>query len=174
MLNLDAAVHDRVHACVAGQGVGLQVPHPNLLPKAFGTDLDRLLRNRQHVFGATKHVDHIHGKGNVGQRRIAVLTEHIGGRIRVTRIHRDDAVPMVLHVLCREETGAVPFSRQTNDGDGADLMENPANLFNGVHGMRSQFTSSGPERVLPSWRGHILWRQPDIPTRAQCRLGRGI
>jgi hypothetical protein len=138
VLDLHAAVHHRVHAGGARELVGLDVENAELLPQAARLDLDGLLRDRQHVAGAAEHVHHVDGLGDLEQVRVAAFAEDLG----TARVHRDDAVPMLLQVLGGEVAGPMPLGRQADDGDGPAVAQDAAQVGDGIgHGGGARFTS---------------------------------
>src|SRR5690606_6439093 len=56
MLDLHAAVHDRVEARLARHRVGALVDHAQLLPEAAGAGIDRLPRDRLDIGGTPEDV----------------------------------------------------------------------------------------------------------------------
>src|SRR6185503_1813271 len=57
VLDLDAAVHDRLQPCCARLGGGRFVAYAELLPEHPGADGDRRLRNWHNVLRLAEYVD---------------------------------------------------------------------------------------------------------------------
>ena len=96
VFDLHAAVVHLIQTRLPGQCIGLGVGHAQLLPQALRTDVHRLLGNRQHVFAAAKHIDHVHLERDVAQAGVASFTEDLTACI--TRIDRHDLEAMLLHL----------------------------------------------------------------------------
>jgi hypothetical protein len=109
-VDLHPAVHHRIEPGGARQCVGLEVLHADLLPQALGADLDRALRERQHVLAAPDYVDPVHRERNVLQRLVAALAEDAFA----ARVHRHHAPAVLLQVLADEVARPVPFGRQAD------------------------------------------------------------
>ena len=105
VLDLDAAVHhaSRPASRASASASALTTPiccHRHLAPIAIA-----LARDRQHVLAAAEHVDHV-DRLRIGQRRIAALAEHLV----VARVHRHDAVAVLLQVLGGEIARPMPLA----------------------------------------------------------------
>jgi hypothetical protein len=120
VLDFHAAVHDDVEARSYGTFRGFMVDDSKLHPQDVGADGDRIVGDGADFRGFTEAVDEIHVVWNRTEVRIAFLSQHFG----VARIHRDDPVPVVFHVLRREVARAMPLGRQADDRQRARSQKN--------------------------------------------------
>ena len=139
MLDLDAAVKNRLQTRLAHQLVRGGVLHPDLLPQAFGTDAAGLLGQRQYVLRAAKDVDHVHRVRNVQQAGVHRLTQDLLVAGGVPRIHGDYPVAVRLQVLGDKKTGPVPLGRQADHSNGLVLLKHvPQSGVVVVHGLGTE------------------------------------
>jgi hypothetical protein len=122
VLDLHAAVHHDVEARVACPLCRLVVDDAELHPQHLCADCDRRIGNRRDVARPSEAVDDIDGLGNRPHVGIALLPEHLV----VTRIHRNDPIAVVLHVLRSEIARPVPLRRKADDGQRARAREDAA------------------------------------------------
>lgn len=120
VLDFHAAVHDDVEARSGGTFRGFLVDDSELHPQDLGAHGDRIVGNGADFRGFTEAVDEIHVVWNRTEVGIALLSEHFG----VARIHRDDPVPVIFHVLRCEVARAMPLRRQADDRQRARSQKN--------------------------------------------------
>lgn len=95
---------------------------------------------------------------------VAALTQHRGAG--VARVHRHDAVAVLLQVLGGEVAGPVPFGRQTDHRDGAALPQDAAQAGEvlgraRVHGphLRADRGGRGVAGGARAGRAGVAWRR---------------
>jgi len=134
VLDLHAAVHDRLETGGARSGSGLLVLHAELLPEHLGANGDRVLGDRRHVLRLAEDIDHVYPVRDFPKGGVTSLAEDLP----VLGIHRDDAVAMLLHVLGGEVARPEPVSGKPDHGDGAALAEDAAQGVDVVHGRNTR------------------------------------
>src|SRR5713226_8103117 len=155
VLDLDAPVHDRIEARGARLGERGLIPHAELLPEHFRANGDGVLGHRHDVRGLAEHVDQVYPVRDFPKRGVALLAEDLA----VLRVHRDDAVAVLLHVLGGEIARPVPVGREAHHGDGAAFLEDAAQRVDVVH---------WPNTIMQSSSGRDM--KSDLKTRHGGRI----
>ena len=102
------------------------------------------------------------GSSIVAQAGVAALAEDLG----VARVHRDDAVAVLLHVLGGEVARPVPLGRQADDGDRA------ARCAGCGEGSRCRRPWIAARRAREPWPAADLSRNDPAPVKAAVRQDR--
>src|SRR5438876_918327 len=122
VLDLHAAIHDRLESRGLGLPRRLGVRHAQLLPQHFRADGDRVLGDRHDLRGLSEAVDDVDLHRDVAQRLVAFLAEDGV----VSRVDRDHGVAVLEHVFRRKVAGTEPVAREADDGDHLARLEDAA------------------------------------------------
>src|SRR5690348_7071991 len=147
VLDLDAAIHNRFQSartCLGQRGL---VPNAELLPEHLGAYGNGILGDRHHVLRLAEHVDDVDLLRHVAQRRIALLAQDLP----VARVHRDDAIAVLLHVLGREIARPEPVRGKSDHGDGVVLAEDAPQRVDVVHRPLTIIEAPGLPRQKTEW-----------------------
>jgi hypothetical protein len=134
VLNFDAAVGDGLSSGILKEQIGFVIFYAQLLPQTGGANLKGFLGNGQYIFRLSKDIHYVDFFGNVEQTGVTSLTQNFFCWILTTAcisgVDRNDFVAMLLHVLGRKKTGAVPLGREAHYGYGLGRFKNVPQLLN--------------------------------------------
>ena len=119
----DATVHHHENLCPARFFGCLLVDHIFLHPDRRDFELNRLIDNLLHKFGAPKNIHDINLPGNVEQRRVGGLTEAFVD----IRVDRNNTVSVLLHIGGNAVTGTQRIARQSDHRNGFRFFQQIGN-----------------------------------------------
>src|SRR5258708_4657925 len=119
MLDLDAAIDDRLQPTVLGDLRALRAADAELEPEGLRADGDRVAGDVRPRGGLGEHVDHVHRERNVLQ----ALERRLAEDLLLLRVHRHDLVAVPLQVEADEVGRPQRIGREADDRDRARAEE---------------------------------------------------
>ena len=127
MLDLDASVDDYLKTSLFCNGFGFFIDDANLKPQHLRPNRNRALCSSGRGFRLLKNINDLYADvfRYVLKRGLARFPQDFF----VVGIHGNNSIPMILHVLCGEETRAPPICREPHYRDDFSLDQDAPNGF---------------------------------------------